>query len=65
MITVNGGATDAAAGISLAEFLETQGYDARRIAVGLNETIVPKNTYGDVILQDGDRIEIVNFVSGG
>jgi thiamine biosynthesis protein ThiS len=65
MIAINGRETDDAAGLSIADFLNTRGYDARRIAVGLNDAIVPKSSYGEVTLKDGDRLEIVNFVSGG
>jgi sulfur carrier protein len=65
MIAVNGTETDGADGLSIAEFLRERGYDARRIAVGLNDAIVPKAAYGDVVLRDGDRMDIVNFVSGG
>jgi thiazole synthase len=65
VITVNGKETEIAAGLSIADFLTAQGYDARRIAVGLNDAIVPKTAYGDTALQDGDAVEIVNFVSGG
>jgi sulfur carrier protein len=64
MITVNG-AFDDAAGLSIRAFLETRGYDGRRVAVGLNETVVPKSNYDDIVLKDGDCVEIVNFVSGG
>jgi sulfur carrier protein len=65
MITVNGVAASGATGLSITEFLETQGYDVRRIAVGLNETVVPKSRYDSTVLADGDCVEIVNFVSGG
>ena len=30
-----------------------------------NGEIVPKAAYGETILQDGDVIEVVNFVGGG
>ncbi|MDR1246619.1 MAG: sulfur carrier protein ThiS [Clostridiales Family XIII bacterium] len=65
MITVNGAAGYDAAGISITAFLEAQGYDTRRIAVGLNETVVPRSEYDSTVLAEGDRVEIVNFVSGG
>jgi sulfur carrier protein len=65
VITVNGRETEIAAGVSIVDFLAAQGYDARRVAVGLNGAIVPKAAHGDTVLRDGDAVEIVNFVSGG
>jgi thiamine biosynthesis protein ThiS len=37
----------------------------RQVAIELNGTIVPRDTFGDTVLQDGDRLEIVRFVGGG
>jgi thiazole synthase len=41
------------------------GLDPRKIAVERNLEIVPKSAYSQVQLQDGDKLEIVNFVGGG
>jgi sulfur carrier protein len=65
MITINGTRLDLAGGQNLRDFLQAQGYDQRVIVVGLNETIVPKAAYASVVVQDGDVLEILNFVSGG
>jgi len=35
------------------------------IAVELNLEIVPKSRFGEMILKDGDKIEIVRMVGGG
>lgn len=50
---------------SLFDFLEANQYDIRLIAVERNGEIVPKATYKDVMLDDEDTLEIVNFVGGG
>ena len=39
--------------------------DYRRVAVELNMDILPKAAYEITTLQDGDTIEIVQFVGGG
>ena len=31
----------------------------------LNEEILPKYSYSDTMLKDGDRLEVVTFVGGG
>ena len=51
--------------MSLRQFLESLGIDPRRVAVELNTDIVSKSAYETTILQDGDRMEIVQFVGGG
>jgi sulfur carrier protein len=51
--------------MSLLQFLESLDIDPRRVAVELNTDIVSKSVYETTILQDGDRMEIVQFVGGG
>ena len=55
MVKINGEAL-AVAGKTLAEYLAGTDYNPKRIAVERN---------GETILQDGDVIEVVNFVGGG
>ena len=64
MLKINGKEVDAA-GISIEEYLLRENFDARQIAVERNEEIVPKDTFADVILQDGDVVEIISFMGGG
>ena len=64
MVKINGTEYDAA-GKTIAEYLETTEYNPLRIAVERNGEIVPKATYAETVLQDGDSVEIVNFVGGG
>ena len=64
MVKVNGKELDIA-GKTLTEYLATTNYDMKRIAVERNGDIVPKATYAETVLKDGDSIEIVSFVGGG
>ncbi len=64
MVTINGEALDAG-GKTLAAYLAEAGYEQNRIAVERNGEIVPKASYGETRLQDGDVVEVVNFVGGG
>lgn len=64
MVKINGN-DEAAAGRTLADYLESAGYDQKRIAVEKNGEIVPKAQYAQTVLQDGDSIEVVSFVGGG
>jgi thiamine biosynthesis protein ThiS len=62
---INGQAVNAAAGITLAQLLTQQGFDAARVAVELNDRIICRSDFDAVRLADGDTIEIVQFVGGG
>lgn len=64
MVKINGQSLDIA-GRTIAEYLETTDYDPKRIAVERNGEIVPKARYGETMLVDGDRVEVVSFVGGG
>lgn len=64
MVKINGEMLDLA-GKTLAAYLASADFDPLRIAVEKNGQIVPKAAYGETILQEGDVIEIVNFVGGG
>ena len=64
MVKVNGEEKDIA-GKTLAEYFATTKYGMKRIATELNGDIVPKATYAETVLKDGDSVEIVSFVGGG
>ena len=64
MVKVNGTALDIA-GKTLSEYLATTDYDPRRIAVERNGNIEFKSQYDVIVLEDGDSLEVVNFVGGG
>ena len=64
MVKINGENLDIA-GKTLAEYLETTNYDPKRIAVEKNGDIVPKAQYGEILIEDGDSLEVVSFVGGG
>ena len=50
---------------TVAEFLERNGYAGRRVAVEINQAIVPRSAHATRILAAGDRIEIVQAIGGG
>ncbi len=63
-IVVNGEGKSISTG-TVRQFLESLAIDPARVAVELNQEILPKGEYASTLLQDGDRIEIVHFVGGG
>ena len=62
---LNGEATEAAEGATIAAFLDQLGLPQKGVAVERNREIVPKSAYWATVLSEGDRIEIVQFVGGG
>ena len=52
-------------GITVAEMLSSLDLQPIRVAVEINEDIVPRKSFGDTRIREGDRIEIVTFVGGG
>lgn len=62
---INGQNVSAAAGITLAQLLKQQGFDAARVAVELNGRIIGRSDFDAVQLADGDTVEVVQFVGGG
>lgn len=52
-------------GKTVAEMLADMDISGQRVAVEINEEIVPKARYDETILKDGDCVEVVRFVGGG
>ena len=64
-VTINGEARTLGGAMSVRAMLLFLGLDPSKIAVERNLEIVPRSTYARVLLSDGDRLEIVQFVGGG
>lgn len=63
-IQVNGDIRETAARTVLG-LVEELGFDVRKVAVERNLAIVPKSLHAETPLEEGDRIELVQFVGGG
>ncbi len=64
-VTVNGSHKRVRAGMTLAELALDMGLEPTRVAVERNLEVVPRSTLGEVLVEDGDDLEIVTFVGGG
>lgn len=64
-IRVNGEHKRITAGLTLAQLAEELGLVPEKVAVERNLEVVPRSTLGQVIVEDGDELEIVHFVGGG
>lgn len=64
-LTVNGNPLELPDGSTVAALLARLSIDGARVAIERNEDVVPRRTWAEVALRDGDHIEIVTFVGGG
>lgn len=64
-VTINGRQEALADGLSVANILATRQLQPIRVAVEINEQLVPRKRFGETTVKEGDRIEIVTFVGGG
>jgi sulfur carrier protein len=64
-ILLNGEPTTIPTDITTAQLVEMLELSGKRLAVEINEEIVPRSRYGSHRLQEGDRVEIVHAIGGG
>ncbi|MEM1389713.1 MAG: sulfur carrier protein ThiS [Pseudomonadota bacterium] len=64
-IVLNGEPHTIEPGTTLSALVQTLGGDPRGIAIERNLEIVPKSEHALTVLQEGDRLEVVQFVGGG
>ncbi len=64
-IMVNGEDRHVDAPLTIAGLLANLGIAGGKVAIERNLEIVPKSAYDSIGLNDGDRIEIVQFIGGG
>ena len=64
-ITVNGEATEVPSALTVAELVAQRVPDARRVAVAVNASVVPRSAWSTTELADGDSAELLTAVAGG
>ena len=64
-ITLNGDHFELDQPLSVSALLAQLEIDARRVAVEHNLVVLKRDAFDRVIVQEGDAVEIVNFVGGG
>ena len=64
-ITLNGERYELDGRLSVADLLARLEIDPRRVAVEHNLRILKRHLFTDVLVNEGDTVEIVNFVGGG
>ncbi len=64
-VTLNGKPTTLADGATVRNLLDDLELAPVRVAVEINEDLVPRRTFDQAVIREGDTIEIVTFVGGG
>jgi thiamine biosynthesis protein ThiS len=64
-ITLNGERFELEEPLSVTALLARLDLDPRRVAIEHNRDIIKRHRYPEVVVGDGDTVEIVNFVGGG
>lgn len=64
-ITINGDSRTIAEKTCVNDLLQDLGLVGKRLALEINQEIVPRSTFTERYLESGDRIEIVHAIGGG
>ena len=64
-ITLNGDPHAVVDGATVASLIEALDLAGKRVAVEVNEEVVPRSRHGKCALASGDRVEIVHAIGGG
>ncbi|HEY1584152.1 MAG TPA: sulfur carrier protein ThiS [Polyangia bacterium] len=64
-LVVNGKPVELPDGSTVAALVSQLGVEPARVAIERNQDVVPRRTWAEARLADGDQIEIVTFVGGG
>jgi len=64
-LMVNGEHRRVLKGLTIADLANELGLDPAKLAVERNLEVVPRSTLAEIVLADGDELEIVHFVGGG
>ena len=64
-LRVNGEEREVEAGITVAQLLQTLGFDSVGVAVAVDRQVVPRGRYSEHTLDEGDEVELIRAVGGG
>lgn len=51
--------------MSILDLLEQSGLTGKRVAVEINESIIPKSRHAETFISEGDKVEIIHAIGGG
>ena len=64
-LTINGKPRELPGPTGLLDFLRQSKIEPRTVAIEHNGEIIERDRWGEVVLQEGDQLEIVHMIGGG
>jgi sulfur carrier protein len=64
-ILLNGEPQQVPDSITAAQLVENLGLTGKRLAMEVNQEIVPRSTFQEFVINPDDRVEIVHAIGGG
>lgn len=64
-VVINGDQRSVADGSTVATLAAEMACGERGVAIAINREVVPRSTWADRVLHDGDEVEVLNAVQGG
>ena len=64
-VTINGETQHLEENISLSSLILQLGLENNRLAIEVNQAIIPRSQHSDYLLQAGDVVEVVHAIGGG
>lgn len=64
-VRINGETQEFDQPLTVREILSDLAIKEGTVAIAVNESVVPKAEWDKILIQDGDRVEIIRVVAGG
>lgn len=65
MILINGKEHEWKGHLTVQEILDMKKYTFPKIIVKVNGKLIPKQEYANVLINDGDEIQVIHLLAGG
>jgi sulfur carrier protein len=62
---LNGETQECGSALTVQQLLEQRDWSGRRVAVAINASVVPRSSFAQAPIRDGDRVEVLQAVGGG
>ncbi|MGH1537214.1 MAG: sulfur carrier protein ThiS [Gammaproteobacteria bacterium] len=64
-IEINGKLKSVSERLTAQQLLQELGIEDKKLALEINQEIVPRSTFSNRVLQSGDKVEIIHAIGGG
>lgn len=64
-LTINGEERKIEPSMTVADYLQSLNLHSRMVVVEHNFEIIPRESFGEIVLKEGDNLEIVQMMAGG